>query len=51
MAVISIPPYLTDMGVNTAFYNINNNVYIKTSKIINYIVIILYSLHTTSVHT
>ena len=38
-------------GVHTALYNINNNVYIKTSIFKNYIVIILYSLHTTSAHT
>ena len=46
-AVISIASYLTDKGEHTAFYKINNNVYIKTSKIINYyIVLILYSSHT-----
>ena len=46
ITIISIAPYLTDKGVHTALYKINNNVCIKTSKIINYIVIILYSLHT-----
>ena len=46
-AVISIASYLTDKGEHTAFYKINNNVYIKNSKIINYyIVLILYSSHT-----
>ena len=46
IAVISIALYLTDMGELTALYKINNNVYIKTSKIINYVVIILYHTHT-----
>ena len=42
IAVISIALYLTtDKGEHTALYKINNNVYIKTSKIINYIVIII----------
>ena len=50
-AVISIAPYLTDKGEHTALYKINHNVYIKTSKIINYIVVILYSSHTTYTHT
>ena len=44
--VISIVPYLTGKGEHTVLYKNNNNVYIKTSKIINYIVIILYSSHT-----
>ena len=41
-------PYLTDKGEHTALYKykVNNNVYLKTSKIIDYIVIMLYSLHT-----
>ena len=52
IAVISIALYLTDMGELTALYKINNNVYIKTSKIINYVVIILYHTHThTHTHT
>ena len=46
IAVISIALYLTDRGELTALYKINNNVYIKTSKIINYVVIILYHTHT-----
>ena len=37
-----IAPYLTNKGEHTALYKINNNGYIKTSKIINYIVIILH---------
>ena len=42
IAVVSIALYLTtDKGEHTALYKINNNVYIKTSKIINYIVIII----------
>ena len=40
-AVISIAPYLTHKGEYTALCKINNSVYIKTSKIINYVVIIL----------
>ena len=44
--VISVALYLTSKGGHTMLYKIQNNVYIKTSKIINYIVIILYSLHT-----
>ena len=42
--VISIVLYVTDKGEHTAPYKINNSVYIKTSKMINYIVAILYSL-------
>ena len=42
IAVISTVLYLTK-GEHTVFYKINNNVYIKTSKIINDIVIILQS--------
>ena len=34
IAVISIAPYVTDMGEHTALYKINNNVYIENSKII-----------------
>ena len=44
--LISIEPYLTDKGEHTALYKINNIVYIKTSKRINYTVIILYFPHT-----
>ena len=40
IVVISIVLYLTDKG---ELCKINSNVYIKTSKIINHIVIILYS--------
>ena len=36
---------MTNKGKHTALYKINNNVYIKTSKVINYIVIILYFSH------
>ena len=39
-------PYLTDKDEHAVLYKINNNVYIKTTKIINYTVIILYSSHT-----
>ena len=42
--VISIGLYVTDKGEHTVPYKINNSVYIKTSKIINYIVAVLYSL-------
>ena len=45
IAVISIAPCFTDKGEHTTLYKINRNVYIEMSKIINYIVIILYSLH------
>ena len=45
IVVISIAPYLTDKGEYTALYKVNNNVNIKTSKIMSYIVIILYSSH------
>ena len=41
IVVISIVLYLTGKGEPTVLYKINNNVYIKTSKIINYIGIIL----------
>ena len=37
---ISVVLYLTDKG---ELYKINSNVYVKTSKMINHIVIILYS--------
>ena len=50
MAVISIAPNLTDKGEYTTIYKSNNNVYIKTSKII-YIVILSYSSYTTHTHT
>ena len=46
IAVISIAPYLTDKGEHTSLYKINNNVYSKTSKILNYVVIILHYTHT-----
>ena len=42
--LVSIVLYLTDKGERTAPYKINNSVYIKTSKMINRIVAILYSL-------
>ena len=32
IAIISIAPYLTDMGEHAALYKTNKNVYIKTSK-------------------
>ena len=44
-AFISIALYITDKGELTALYKTNNDVYIKTSKIINYSVIILYTSH------
>ena len=44
IAVIFVAPYLTDKGEHTTLYQVNNNVYIKTSKLISYIVIILYPL-------
>ena len=37
---ISVVLYLTDKG---ELYKISSNVYVKTSKMINHIVIILYS--------
>ena len=39
--VISIAPYRTDKGEHTALYKVNNNVYIKTSKIRNYTVFLV----------
>ena len=45
IVVISVAPYLTNKGEHTVLYKINNNLYIKTSKGINYIVIILYFSH------
>ena len=52
MTVISIlEPYLTNKAEPTALYKINNNVHIKTSKIRNYIVIIIVFLtHHTIPH-
>ena len=50
VAVISIAQNLTDKGEYTTLYKSNNNVYIKTSKII-YIVILSYSSYTTHTHT
>ena len=50
IAINSIALYLTDKDERTALYKINNNVCSKTSKIINYVVIILYSAHTRA-HT
>ena len=44
IAVISIAPYVTDKSEHIALYTINTNVYIKTSKIINYRVIIIIVL-------
>ena len=46
IAVISIAPFLTDKGEHTTFNKINNNVGIRTSQTMNYIVIIMYSAHT-----
>ena len=47
IGVISVVPYLINTGEHITLHKINNNVSIKTSKIINYEVIILYySLHT-----
>ena len=39
--VISIALYLSDKGEHTALYKIVSNVYIRTSKILNYIAIII----------
>ena len=36
--------YLNDKGEHTALYKINNNVYIKTSKIINYSLVFKYCI-------
>ena len=47
LAVICTTPYLIDKGQLTVLYKINNNVHIKTSKIIKYIFVTLYS----SMHT
>ena len=41
IAVISIAPYLNDKGELTALYRTNSDVYVKSSKIINYSVITL----------
>ena len=53
IAVIFVAPYLTDKGEHTALYKVNNNVYIKTSKIISYIVIVSFAhacAYTKQVH-
>ena len=41
-AVMSITPYLADKGEHRVLYKINTNVYIKASKIIHYMAMILY---------
>ena len=41
IAVISIAPYLNDKDEHTALYKINSNLYVKTSKIINYKVMVI----------
>ena len=46
IGVISVVLYLINTSEHIALHKINNNVYIKTSKIINYKVIILYYTHT-----
>ena len=45
IAINSIAPYLTDKDERTALYKINHNVCSKTSKIRNYVVMILSSAH------
>ena len=40
IAVSSVVLYLTNKGEHTVLYKTNNDIYIKTSKIINYIVIV-----------
>ena len=51
IVVISVEPCLTNKGEHTALYKISQNVYIKTSKNNNCIVIILYCPHNTHTHT
>ena len=51
IAVIAIALHLTYKGEHTALCRMNNNEYIKISKVINYIVIVLYSSHTTPLRT
>ena len=51
IAVISIVPYLTSKGEHTALYEISKIVYIKPSKNNDYVLVILYSLHTISTPT
>ena len=53
IAVNSIAPYLTDKGLHTALYKINNNVHIKTSKWykFNRHDIVFLTHHTTNTHT
>ena len=51
IAVISTAQYLTNKSEHTALDMISNNVYIKTSKMISYIVIILHPSHTTPAQT
>ena len=48
IVVVSVVLYLTNKGEHTALYKYkrNNNVYLKTSKIIDYVVIMLYSVYT-----
>ena len=47
IVVISVVLYLFNKDEHTALYEISKNVYIKTSKKNNYVVVILYSLYTT----
>ena len=51
IAVISIVPYLTNKGEHTALYEISKIVYLKPSKNNDYVLVILYSLHTISTPT
>ena len=51
IVVISVVLYLFNKDEHTALYEISKNVYIKTSKKNNYVVVILYSLYTTHMHT
>ena len=52
VAVISLAPYLTDKGERAHVYKVNSNVCIsKSSKIINYIVIVFLARARTHAHT
>lgn len=48
IVVVSVVLYLTNKGEHAALYKykLNNNVYLKTSKIIDYVIIMLYSVYT-----
>ena len=53
IVVIFIAPYLTDRGEHTTLYKNNNNVYIKTSKIVydHNIVFLTHACAHTRTHT